>query len=164
MKRAMSPLIKRYQGKPAIVDTNLLLLLWCADFDPELLGSFKRLSSYSLEDLGLLRNTLKHFPALRTTPHVLTEVSNLANSLPDWRKEEWAEFFGGKLEVIPEEWIPAKSIAAEPSFFLGLTDAGLGVLATSHVIITMDFPLSNYLETMRLNVINFNHLRAMQWQ
>ena len=159
MKRAMMPLIKRYRGKPAILDTNLLLLLWCADFDLELLDSFKRLNTYSMKDLKLLRDVLKNFPILRTTPHVLTEVSNLANSLPSWRKEQWAEYFGGKLEMIPEEWIPAKSIASEPSFFLGLTDAGLALLASSHVILTMDFPLSNYLETKRLNVINFNHLR-----
>jgi len=159
VKRSINPLIRRFRGKPAILDTNLLLLLWCADFDPELVGSFKRLNGYSMKDLELLRDMLKHFPVRRTTPHVLAEVSNLANSLPSWRKEEWAEHFGGKLQMIPEEWIPAKSIAAEQSFFLGLTDAGLAVLANSHVIITMDFPLSNYLETKRFNVINFNHLR-----
>lgn len=159
MKRSINPLIKRFRGKPAILDTNLLLLLWCADFDPELLSTFKRINSFSLKDLELLRDMLKHFPVLRTTPHVLTEVSSLANSLPSWRKEEWAEHFGGRLEMIPEEWIPAKSIATEPSFYLGLTDAGLSLLASSHVIVTMDFPLSNYLETKHLNVINFNHLR-----
>jgi hypothetical protein len=45
--------------------------------------------------------------------------------------------------------------------WLELTDAALAVLATSHVILTIDFPLSNSLESRGLNVINFTHLRSL---
>jgi hypothetical protein len=45
--------------------------------------------------------------------------------------------------------------------WLGLTDAALAALATSHVILTIDFPLSNSLESRGLNVINFTHLRSL---
>jgi hypothetical protein len=162
MKRAANPLLRRFRGKPAILDTNLLLLDWCADFDPELIHSFKRLNSFFEKDVLLLKETLQAFSALRTTPHVLTEVSNLANSLPRWRKESWAEHFKSKIEVVPEKWIAARTIAQEPAFWLGLTDAGLCALAKSNVILTIDFPLSNYLESRRLNVINFTHLRELQ--
>lgn len=163
-KTTANPLLKRFRGKPAILDTNLLLLHWCTDFDPELIHSFKRLTGFFEEDISLLNETLKTFSVLQTTPHVLTEVSNLANSLPQWRKGAWAEHFKSKIAVLSENWIEAKEIALEPAFWLGLTDAGLCKLAETNVILTIDFPLSNYLESKKLNVINFNHLREMQYQ
>jgi hypothetical protein len=159
MRLAENPLLKPYIGKPAILDANILLLYWCASFDLELVSTFKRLNSFQAEDIDLLSETLKVFSAIRTTPHVLTEVSNLANSLPKWRKEDWSEHFSRQIEVIPEKWIPAQSIAANPLMVLGLTDAGLASLASDHVILTIDFPLSNSLESQGLNVINFTHLR-----
>ena len=45
--------------------------------------------------------------------------------------------------------------------WLGMTDAALAALATTHVILTLDFPLSNSLESRGLNVINFTHLRSL---
>ena len=160
MKLADNPQLKPYIGKPAILDANILLLHWCSSFDPELVRTFKRLNSFEVEDIQLLGETLKVFSVIRTTPHVLTEVSNLANALPRWRKDDWSEHFSRQIEVIPEEWAPAKTIAANPMMFLGLTDAGLANLASTHVILTIDFPLSNSLESRGLNVINFTHLRS----
>ncbi|MGA3263652.1 MAG: hypothetical protein ABSC47_06370 [Terracidiphilus sp.] len=161
MKAADNPLLKPYIGRPAILDSNLLLLRWCASFDRELVNSFKRLNCFQIEDIDLLSETLKAFSAVRTTPHVLTEVSNLANSLPRWMKKDWAEHFSKQIEVIPEHWIPAATIAKSDFMALGLTDAALAELATTHVILTLDFPLSNWLESRRLNVINFTHLRSL---
>jgi hypothetical protein len=119
MKLADNPLLKPYIGKPAILDTNILLLHWCASFDRGLINTFKRLNSFEQDDLDLLAETLKLFSVLRTTPHILTEVSNLANSLPKWRKEDWSEHFSRQIKMIPEEWIPAQSIAADPLLVLG---------------------------------------------
>src|SRR6266567_2020300 len=145
MRLSEHPLLKPHVGKPAILDSNLLLFSWCSDFHPALVSKFKRLSSFQIEDVDLLSETLKVFPVLKTTPHVLTEVSNLANQLPSWLKEDW---------------IPAATIAHNELFWLGLTDAGLAQLASTHVILTIDFPLSNSLESRGLNVINFTHLRS----
>jgi hypothetical protein len=50
------------------------------------------------------------------------------------------------------------------AIFLGLTDAALCMLASTHVILTVDFPLSNLLESRKLNVLNFNHLRVSQFE
>ena len=161
MKAADNPLLKPYIGKPAVLDSNLLLLHWCASFDPELVTTFKRLNSFEVVDMDLLSETLKIFSAVRTTPHVLTEVSNLANALPEWRKEDWAEHFSKQIQVIPEEWTSAATIATGDFMWLGLTDAALAALATTHVILTLDFPLSNSLESQGLNVINFTHLRSL---
>lgn len=161
MKVADNPLLKPYVGKPAILDANILLFHWCASFDPALIRTFKRLNSFEAEDVETLAETLKVFSVVRTTPHVLTEVSNLANQLPSWIKHDWAVHFSRQIEVIPEKWTPAATIAAGDFMRLGLTDAALAVLASTHVILTLDFPLSNSLESQGLNVINFTHLRSL---
>jgi len=159
MKSSVNPLLKRYSRKPVVLDTNVLLLYWCASFDSQLVNTFNRLNSFSSEDIVLLHRTLKLFPSIHTTPHVLTEVSNLANALPRWRKEDWASHFASQVKILEEKWTFAKTIVQTPAIFLGLTDAALCELATTCVILTIDFPLSNYLESRKLNVINFNHLR-----
>jgi hypothetical protein len=161
MTAADNPLLKPFIGMPAILDSNLLLLQWCASFDRGLIGTFKRLNSYGIEDIDLLSDTLKLFSVLQTTPHVLTEVSNLANSLPKWMKEDWSEHFSRQIEVISEEWTSAATIATGNFMWLGLTDAALASLAKTHVILTIDFPLSNSLASQGLNVINFTHLRSL---
>lgn len=164
MRRAVHPLLRPYRGKPVILDSNVLLLYWCASFDPRLVSAFKRLNSFSREDIELLHRTLQFFPNISSTPHVLTQVSNLANSLPQWRKEEWASHFARQVGLVEEKWISAKTIAQTSAIFLGLTDAVLCELASTYVILTIDFPLSNYLESRRLNVLNFNHLRDSSFE
>lgn len=161
MRTADNPLLKPFVGWPAILDSNLLLLYWCASFERELASRFKRLNCFQVEDIDLLTETLKVFSAVRTTPHVLTEVSNLANQLPSWIKDDWSEHFSRQIQVIPEEWTSAASIATGGYMQLGMTDAALAALASTHVILTIDFPLSNRLESRGLNVINFTHLRSL---
>jgi hypothetical protein len=88
----------------------------------------------------------------------------LAGNLPQWRKDNWTDHFAKQVNVIEEKWIPARKIVQTHAVFLGLTDAALCALASTYVIMTIDFPLSNYLESRKLNVINFNNLREMQYQ
>jgi hypothetical protein len=164
MKRAGNPLLRRFRGKPVILDANVLLLYWCSSFDSGLVSTFKRLNSFSGKDIELLHRTLKFFPTISTTPHVLTEVSNLANALPQWRKEDWANHFARQVDVVEEKWVSAQAIVQTPAIFLGLTDAALCALASTHVILTIDFPLSNFLESKKLNVVNFTHLRESRFE
>ncbi len=158
------PLVRPHLRKPAILDSNLLLLNWCASFDETLVGSFKRLSGFSADDVPLLSEVLELFSSVSTTPHVLTEVSNLTNSLPGWVKDDWFEFFAEKVRLIPEDYLPSSEIASDVvAIRFGLTDAALTRLAASYVILTIDWPLTNSLESRGLSVINFNHVREAVW-
>ena len=76
-------------------------------------------------------------------------------------KDDWFAHFSSQVQLIPEEWTSAATIATGDFMWLGLTDAALEGLAASHVIVTIDFPLSNSLESRGLNVINFTHLRSL---
>lgn len=163
MKLAEHPLVKPHLGKSAILDSNLLLLAWCCKFDPSLHSTFKRLNSFESGDLFLLSETLSLFSTMWTTPHVLTEVSNLANSLPSWVRDRWCEFFSRQILLIREAYEPSSELASDPiAFRFGLTDTALTRLASTHVILTTDWPLTGLLESRKLPVVNFNRLRETE--
>lgn len=163
MRLSDHPFLSRYRGKPVILDSNLLILCWCAKFDPGLINSFKRLNSFQIQDIELLSETLKVFSEIRTTPHILTEVSNLTSQLPAWVKDGWYAFFAAQIGLISETYEASTEISSDPvAIRFGLTDAAILHLAGTHVVLTIDWPLANLLESRHLPVINFTHLREAQ--
>ncbi len=160
MKILAHPLLDPYLGWPVVLDSNLLLLHWCSSFDPSLVKTFKRLNAFEPTDLYLLAETLAGLGELQTTPHVLTEVSNLANSLPSWKKPAWSVHISSGIVLIPENYEPASQIMSDPvSNVFGLTDAALVRLAANRVILTIDWRLASLLDSCGLAGVNFKHLR-----
>ena len=160
MTLADHPFVNSHVGNPAILDANILLFQWCIEFDETLIRKFKRIATFEIEDAVLPSELLPLFGPLRTTPHVLTEVSNLSNSLASWVKRSWFEFFAEKVEVVPETYTPSSQIVQDDAAIqFGLTDAALTELARTHVILTIDWPLTNSIQSRGLSVINFNNLR-----
>jgi hypothetical protein len=160
MKTVFHGLIEAYLGWPVVLDSNLLLLHWCSSFDPSLIRTFKRLNEFQPSDVFILHETLEALGELRTTPHVLTEVSNLANALPSWRKPSWSLHISGGIILIPEFHEPASIILGDAeSVDFGLTDAALTRLAEDHVILTIDWRLASMLNHRGLAGVNFKHLR-----
>ncbi len=160
MKPPNHPALDPFLGWPVVLDSNLLLLHLCASFDPLLIKTFKRLNVFHPSDTFILNQTLTALGELRTTPHVLTEVSNLANALPSWRKPAWSLHISKGIELIPEFHEPASVIMADTGASeFGLTDAALARLAANHVILTIDWPLASLLNSRGLAGVNFKHLR-----
>jgi len=148
-----------YSGWPVIIDSNLLLLRLCGMLDISLLKTFKRLQGFEIGHIQILGEALSALGAIKTTPHVLTEVSNLAKSLPSWKKLAWTNHFGEQTSLIEERWEPASEILEDRALgVFGLTDAALGKLARTHVVLSVDWPLCNFLATRGLAAINFRSL------
>jgi hypothetical protein len=145
-----------------------LLLLWIGSFDRTLISRFKRTQKYSAEDFDLLVSLLKRIPSIVTTPHVLTEVSNLAGQLPENIAEEFRSELRIVFDRLNEQNFPCRNVAAETGFItLGLTDCSLTLLARQKVLVlTDDFPLYANLDAQSMPVINFTHVRssAYGWQ
>jgi hypothetical protein len=163
------PIFARHVGREILLDSNLLLVLLAGRFDSRLFGTFKRISGYSLEDYELLERLVKKFSVLFTTPHILTEVSNLANSLTEQWREDWLRNMAVFLScqnckpLIDECWTPAKHLVLSLEFLaFGLTDASLAQLSCNALIITDDFRLSGYLRRKGLPILNFRDLRNLQ--
>lgn len=163
MTPELRQLIQRHAGKVAILDSNVLLLYLVAEFDLNLVGSsYKRLSTFQQPDVVLLRWLFGQFSSVATTAHVLTEVSNLSNQMPDWVKARWFPWFGQGLAEFAEIALASREIGRLESFHrFGLTDAGLAHLSDKYVIVTNEWPLTGFLESRRLPVINFTHLRKV---
>ena len=82
MNEYLAGLIARYRERGAVVDTNLLLLFLIGSYRVDLIRRFKRTQRYFPDDFHLLRRFLSEFRQIVVTPHILTEVTNLALQLP----------------------------------------------------------------------------------
>jgi len=162
-------LFARHAGKSVLLDSNLLLVFLSGLLGVHLFQRFKRISDYTIKDYELLVHLIGSFTVLLTTPHVLTEVSNLGNSLREPYKRDWyinlATLIMSDQEpaVLREKWIPATELAGMPEFVaFGITDAALTKLSSEALVITEDHRLSGVLENQGIHVLNFSDLRKMQ--
>jgi rRNA-processing protein FCF1 len=162
-------LFLRHRGKSILLDSNLLLVFLTGAVDTRLFGRFKRVSGYTIDDYEFLIQLLGSFKILLTTPHILTEVSNLANSLTDSYRQEWYSNFAALIlsdrqqPGIQENLLPAKLLASTSEFVnFGITDSAIAELASSTLLVTDDGRLSSTLRNKGVDVLSFKELRAMQ--
>jgi hypothetical protein len=155
-------LIDKYKTKGILIDANLALLYLVGSFDLRLVGDgkFNKLSNYKTEDYHLLHRLKRVFKKAVTTPHVLTEVSNLTNDLPEKTKAECLKKFYETFIEIDELTVPSMEAAQRPEFhFLGLTDSALALVSDRYLIVTDDARLVKKMNESGLEALNFNHLR-----
>ena len=155
-------LIDRYKAKGILIDANLALLYLVGSYDTRLIGDgkYNKLSKYIFEDYKILVRLKKLFKTAVTTPHVLTEVSNLTNDLPEQTKSECLKKFYETFVEIEELAIPSLDAAQRPEFhFLGLTDSAVALVSDQYLIVTDDARLVKKLNESNLEALNFNHLR-----
>ena len=144
-----------------LLDSNLLFLLLVGAYDRSLIIAFKRVAEYSARDYDILDEYVRGFQNLVATPHILTEVSNLANSLPQHIKPDWFENFSELIVQIDERHLAATDLAGLAEFpIFGLTDAALCSLANTVVVATDDGRLRSHLQRRGLHAVGFNEIRA----
>ena len=145
-----------------LLDSNLLLLLLIGSFDVTLIPSFKRVSAFSFSDFDLLRD-FSSTSRLVTTPHVLTEVPNLANALPERNRLPWLRHFGLFAARFEEVHVPIIELAQSPVFAVfGLTDAAISSLSDSVILLTEDGRLRAYLARRGRRTFRLSDVRARQ--
>lgn len=156
-------LVDKFKAKGILVDANLALLYLVGSFEPRLIGDgkYNKLSKYVLEDYELLVKFKSIFKKAVTTPHVLTEISNLTTDLPEPTRGFCLGKFCEAFIDIEELAIPSLDAARRPEFhFLGLTDSALAIVANQYLVVTDDARLVMKLNESGLEALNFNHLRS----
>ncbi len=158
--------IQAYASRGVLIDTNLLLMYLVGLYDRDYVPGFKRTQQYTVEDFDIVHKFVRPFHLLVTTPHVLSELSNLSKALKDQRA---ATYFVTLVEVLKratEVHIEKDRLLADqrlPRF--GFTDLSLLEAARELkcLVLTDDFAACGMLQTEKCAAINFNHLRQMSW-
>lgn len=166
MKDLILQLVQRHRKNGILIDTNILLLYFLGRFNPREIPRFKRTRQFTVEDFGTLLLLLRRFEKVLTTPNILTEVSSFSSQLADPLRTDYFRQFAKEIALIEERYVESRRAAELAEFAsLGLTDAGiLGLARGTFLVLTDDFPLSQRLQKVGGDVINFNHLRVLGWQ
>jgi rRNA-processing protein FCF1 len=155
--------IQRYRSRHVLIDTNLLLLFFIGSLRPDLISSFNRTSIYSPDDFDLLETIFRYFKKVATTPHILTEVSNLMGQCHEPLRSELRAFLAHAIQSWKETQSPSRTLTQAAYFIkFGLTDTAIADLPmSSYFVLTDDRSLAGFLESRKTGVLHFSDLRDL---
>lgn len=161
----IAALLSKYGSSGILLDTNMLLVYVLGRYDPDRIEKFKRTNTFRKEDFVFLSQFVRHFHRIVATPHILTEVSNLAANLAEPCRSACFESLRSDISRFHEIWDSAVTIVSSPVFQrLGLTDAGISIAAKQeYLVLTDDLDLYTTLWKYGVEAINFNHIRLSGW-
>lgn len=149
--------------KVVLLDSNLLVLLVIGVVNKRWIGRHKRSRAFEPSDWELLLDLINQRPVL-TTPHILTEASNLLRSggLKGEAEEQLMAALATFFDNAREEHVPARDVSTNVVYLrLGLADAVIHSLARPDIeLLTADFDLYRAALHKGQPVTNFNHYRA----
>lgn len=154
--------------KGIIVDSNVMLLFLVGCYDINYINMFKRTMKYTTEEYYFIRDLLTTYyykDKIYTSPHILTELSNLSK-IEGGRRNKYFNFFVKILSNTCEIHIGKNKILEFkelPKF--GITDIGIYKIAKKNnlLVLTDDFRLSSYLLDNCINVLNLRNISKYLW-
>ena len=159
-------LLRKHRGKGVLVDANLLVLLLVGTVNRRRLGDFKRTQSFTAEDFDLLRKLIAHLgPRMLATPHVLSQVSDLTD-LKGRELLQAREVMKALVRKMEETYHPALDLVEHPLFTrFGRADAAVAAIHhTGALILTADLDLYIGLQRLKIESLNFHHIRMSGWK
>ena len=166
MKDIVDDLFPKSKQKGILIDTNILLLWFVGTVNRERISKFNRTEKFVPEDYDILVKILSYFNKIVTTPNILTEVNSLADKLGEPERSKCLSVFAEGVTRLNESYLKSTEAVRTDSFTkFGLTDCGIATLAKNkYLVLTDDFKLTNYLENIGIDTINFNHIRPYGWK
>ena len=165
MRASLDLLVQEYRRKGVLVDTNLLVVLMVGKLSPAHLRNCRATKAFTEDDFWVLHRFVGLFGTLVTTPHILTEVSNLSGKLPDSLLRQFRDVFREVINELSEKPMAAEKVARDAQFpRFGLTDTAITMIAPkSYLVLTDDLTLYRNFEQTNVAAINFNHIRTSGW-
>lgn len=165
MRNRVERLLSEYREQGVLVDANLLLLYVVGVYDASHIERFKRTNTFTSDDSDPLARLLGYFETIVTTPPILTEASNFVGQLSEGHRRPCTRLLR-RLIPEPEEEHRASSTVSEHDCFFQFrtTDAGIAdIAAGTYLVVADDLPLYHALANDQEAVLNFNHLRTINW-
>ena len=159
-------LFQKYKKRGIFIDTNILVL-WCVGkVNKSRISQFNRTEKFLPEDYDTLLAILNYFSGIVTTPNILTEVNSLVNQIGEPERSRCLQVLAQEITKLSEFYIDSVTLAKIDKFAkFGLTDCGIIHLAKNrYLVLTDDFRLSNYLQIIGIDTLNFNNIRPYGWK
>ena len=163
----LKSLVSKYRDKGILIDTNLLIGFLVGLFGTQHLRNCRATKNFTGDDFDLLNDFLGQFSKRVTTPHILTEISNLSGRLPEEMHIGFRRLFKVVIQQQLYEENCSSATIADSKLFLrvGLTDAAITLISPGeYLVLTDEFPLFGHLQKQGIDAINFNHLRQLSWR
>ncbi|MBD2728457.1 hypothetical protein H6G96_19585 [Nostoc sp. FACHB-892] len=169
MKDLIASLVRRYCQRRVLIDTSILLLFLVGSVNQERITKFNRTQQFIPEDYELLLAFIASFQKLVTTPNILTEVNSLANQLGEPELSQCFAIFAQfvtNVALLDELYVSIlDAVNTEKFVKFGLTDSGILTLSKGkYLVLTDGFKLASYLQSVEVDVINFNNIRIFNWK
>lgn len=162
MTTDLPALVSRYRSRGLLVDSSLLVVYLVGGLDQRYLTHCRAIkSSFTLPEYDLLARLIHEFAIVVTTPHILTEVSNLAGRLPQPLLGKFRSFFSSVINMLQEENASAVNIAATNQFLkFGMADTAITLITPGQfLVLTEEVSLFGLLSKRGVDVLNFSHIR-----
>jgi hypothetical protein len=149
-------LIRKYKKKGLFLDTNILLLYIIGSLDKSLIRNTKSTAMFDARDYEKIKVFIDYFDIKVTSPHVLTEVSDLLGESSNYQK-----LLKTFINFSIEKYKTSAEIAENKSFSkFGLADSAiLEISKGSHLIFTADNRFYGYLNSIGVDALNFDSLK-----
>jgi hypothetical protein len=150
-------------NQTVLVDANILVLMVVGATDASRLAAFARTKQYTPEDYELGALVLQRYRTAVTTPHILSQVSDLLRHSGAWG--DFADELSLRLKSVYrtsiEHFVPAR-VLARPAGFpdFGLADcAVLDAAKRGCTVFTDDLNLHNWVLSNGWLSLNFTEVR-----
>jgi hypothetical protein len=165
MSGSIQRLFNQYRQKGVLIDTNILLLYFVGTVNRARISKFSRTEQFTLEDYDTLLEIIVFFQKRVTTPNILTEVNSLTNQLGEPERSKCLALFSVSMSLFNESYVGSNTVSQYAEFTrFGLTDCGILELARKqYLVLTDDLKLAVHLQSQDLDVVNFNHIRTLNW-
>ena len=162
MNDNMEYIIRKYSRQGVVMDTNVLLLYAIGTYDVSQIEKFKRTQSFTSIDFGYLLEFLERFDRLLTTPNLLTELTNLTEGFNEQTKQGFFKSLSQQMQLFNEYYFESSTLSKTSIFQkFGLADTTLSELGKQkYLILTDDLRLTHFLNTQKIDCLNFNHIRS----
>ena len=151
-------LIQKYRQKGLLIDTNIILLYLIGSLDISLIRDFSRTSMFTANDFYKVSKFIDYFDLKITTPHVLTEVSNLIGN-----RQNLPTLLQTYIEKSKEIFLESSEVSKRNAFFnFGLADTAITETAKgSYLVLTDDRPLYGFLINSQIDVVSLDLIRMI---
>jgi rRNA-processing protein FCF1 len=156
----------RCRSNGILLDTSLLLVVSVGMLDEKMITRFKLTHTYSIDEFRLLFRLILSFKPCYVSPHILAELSNHAEKLGN---DLLTDYYRKCLCLLKEQlevYVPKDNLLSELNLpQLGFTDASILKICLEKdcVAFTADGPLTQFIRSRGLAVLNINEIRTALW-